>query len=162
MEGASVAITKDNMGGLSRLCDEFHFGALAERLSHFRESDDFTEVGTTEGENDRQPGSLGLELTVAEADRFDLTSSGLSRLSAEALDEILAGASFSIASEDDLLRRLLGLGDESRPLVSRIAFRFLSATVLAILAEDFAFPPECASRYFIAAFCKCCTGASER
>jgi hypothetical protein len=53
LEGASVAITKDNMEGLSRLCDEFHFGALSERLSHFRESDGFTEDGTSKGENDR-------------------------------------------------------------------------------------------------------------
>jgi hypothetical protein len=43
LEGASVPITNDNLGGLSRLCEEFQFGALAERLSQFRESDDFKE-----------------------------------------------------------------------------------------------------------------------
>jgi hypothetical protein len=31
------------MGGLSRLCEEFHFGELAERLSQFRESEEFKE-----------------------------------------------------------------------------------------------------------------------
>jgi hypothetical protein len=52
-KGVSVSITKDNMGGVTRLCEEFHFGELSERLSHFRESDDFKEDGTTEDENDR-------------------------------------------------------------------------------------------------------------
>jgi hypothetical protein len=46
LEGASVLITNDSLGGLSRLCEEFHFAALAERLSRFRESDDFKEDGT--------------------------------------------------------------------------------------------------------------------
>jgi hypothetical protein len=41
-----VSITKDNLVGLSRLCEEFQFGVLAERLSHFRESDDLNEYGT--------------------------------------------------------------------------------------------------------------------
>jgi hypothetical protein len=45
LEGVSVPITKDNMAGLLRLCEEFPFGALAERLSQFRESDDLTEEG---------------------------------------------------------------------------------------------------------------------
>jgi hypothetical protein len=53
LEGASVPITKDNIGGLSRLCEEFHFGAFTERLSQFREPDMFKEDGTTEGENAR-------------------------------------------------------------------------------------------------------------
>jgi hypothetical protein len=43
LEGKSVAITKDNMGGLSRLCEEFEFGELAGRLSEFRESDELKE-----------------------------------------------------------------------------------------------------------------------
>jgi hypothetical protein len=84
-----------------------------------------------------------LEQKLAEADRIDLTSFDLSMLSAEALDEILAGASLSIASEDVLLGRLLSLGDEYRPLLSRIEIRFLSAAGLALLAEHFVFPPEC-------------------
>jgi hypothetical protein len=46
LESASVPITKDNMGGLTQLCEEFHFRELAERLSQFRESDDFKEDGT--------------------------------------------------------------------------------------------------------------------
>jgi hypothetical protein len=41
LEGASVPITKDNMGELTRPWDEFHFGELGERLSQFRESDEF-------------------------------------------------------------------------------------------------------------------------
>jgi hypothetical protein len=40
LQGASVVITKDKTEGLSRLCEEFHFGALADFLSQFRESDD--------------------------------------------------------------------------------------------------------------------------
>jgi hypothetical protein len=40
LEGASVSITTDNIGGLTRLCEEFQFGALSERLSQFRESDE--------------------------------------------------------------------------------------------------------------------------
>jgi hypothetical protein len=64
-------------------------------------------------------------------------------LSVDALDEVLAGVPFSIASEDALLEWILSLGDEYRPLVSRIEIRFLSADGLALLAEHFAFPPEC-------------------
>jgi hypothetical protein len=229
LEGASVPITNENMGGLPRLCEEFHFGELAQRLSQFRGSGDLNEDGTSEVENDRvliefsemkhldalsdgaftftadgamfesdvaqaialssavseqlsvdacartfalkdvaaldsvqclldggavsivrsqadlgrQLGRLGLELKLAEADHIDLTSFDLSMLSAEALDEILAGASFSIGSEDDLLGRLLSLGDEYRPLLRWIEIRFLSAAGLAILAEHFVFPPEC-------------------
>jgi hypothetical protein len=91
----------------------------------------------------RQLSSPGLELKLAGADRIDLTSFDLSMLSAEALDEIRAGASFSIDSEDALSERLLSLGDEYLPLLSRIAIRFLRAAGLAILAEHFVFPPEC-------------------
>jgi hypothetical protein len=53
LEGASVPITKDSLGGLSRLCEEFHSEELAERLSQFRECDAFREDGTTEGEHER-------------------------------------------------------------------------------------------------------------
>jgi hypothetical protein len=56
---------------------------------------------------------------------------------------MLSLASFSIASENDLLERLLSLGDEYRLLVRRIEIRFLSAAALAILTEHFVFPPEC-------------------
>jgi hypothetical protein len=203
-----VPITKDNFGGLSRLCEEFHFGELAARLSQFRGSEDFKADGTSEGETDRiliqfpaikhvdalfdgrykfaadgamfecnvaqaialssavaeqlsvdvcartftlkdvaavdsvqcllaggavsivrsqadlgrQLGSLGLELKLAEADRIDFTSFDLPMLSAEALDVILVGESFSIASEDALLEQLWSLGDEYRPLLSRDGF----------------------------------------
>jgi hypothetical protein len=92
---------------------------------------------------ERQLCSPGLELALAGTDRFDLDSVNLSVFSIEALDEILGMASFSIASEDALLERLLSFGHEYRPLLSRIEIRFLSATSLAILAEHFAFPPEC-------------------
>jgi hypothetical protein len=53
LEGVSVSITTDNIGGLTRLCEEFQFGTLAARLSQFGESDDFKEDVTTEGERDR-------------------------------------------------------------------------------------------------------------
>jgi hypothetical protein len=84
-----------------------------------------------------------LELDLAGTDRFDLDSVDLSVFSVEALDEVLGLASFSIASEDALLERLLGLGDEYRPLVNRIEIRFLTASGLAILAGHLVFPPEC-------------------
>jgi hypothetical protein len=38
-----VSITKDNIGGLTRLCEEFHSGALSARLSQFCESDELKE-----------------------------------------------------------------------------------------------------------------------
>jgi hypothetical protein len=41
--GASMPITKDNLGGLSKLSEEFDLGELAERLSQFRESDGLNE-----------------------------------------------------------------------------------------------------------------------
>jgi hypothetical protein len=41
LEDASVPLTKDNVLGLSLLCEEFHFGELSECLSQFRDSDDF-------------------------------------------------------------------------------------------------------------------------
>jgi hypothetical protein len=41
-----VSITNDNFGGLSLLCEEFHFEELAERLSQLRESDNFKEEAT--------------------------------------------------------------------------------------------------------------------
>jgi hypothetical protein len=54
LEGATVPITKDNMGGLSRLCEEFHFGELAERLAQFRESEDFKGEVTMEDSEARK------------------------------------------------------------------------------------------------------------
>jgi hypothetical protein len=91
----------------------------------------------------RQLCSPGLELALAGPDCFDLDSVDLSVFSVEALDEVLGLASFSIASEDALLERLSSLGDEYRPLLSRIEIRFLSAAALAILAQNLAFLPEC-------------------
>jgi hypothetical protein len=84
-----------------------------------------------------------LEPALAGTAPLDLTSLDLSLLSVEALDEVLRGSSFSIVDEDDLLERVLGLGDEYRPLLDRIEIRFLSATGLAIVAGHFAFLPEC-------------------
>jgi hypothetical protein len=84
----------------------------------------------------------GLELALTGTDRFDLDSLDLSVFSVEALDQVLCLASFSIASEDALLRRILSLGDEYRPILRWIDIRFLGATGLAIMTEHFAFPPE--------------------
>jgi hypothetical protein len=91
----------------------------------------------------RQLCNPGLELGLLGTDRLDLNSIDLSILSVEALDDILAGASFSIDGEDRLLDRLLSLGDEYRPLLRWIEIRFLSATGLAALTEDLESPPEC-------------------
>jgi hypothetical protein len=41
-------VTNANFGGLSLLCDEFHFAALSERLSAFRRSASFREVAAME------------------------------------------------------------------------------------------------------------------
>jgi hypothetical protein len=90
----------------------------------------------------RQLCSPVLEQALAGTDLFDLDSVDLSVFSVEALDEVLGLASFSIASEDALLERLLALGDEYHPLLSRIEFRFLNAIDLAILEERFTLPPE--------------------
>jgi hypothetical protein len=43
-----VEVTNANIGGLSRLSDEFRFEALCERLSAFRQSADFKKVATME------------------------------------------------------------------------------------------------------------------
>jgi hypothetical protein len=61
-------------------------------------------------------------------DRLNFDPLDLSKLSVEAFDEVLS--------------RLLGLSDEYRPLLRRIAIRFLSATGVAIVAEHCAFSPE--------------------
>jgi hypothetical protein len=63
----------------------------------------------------------------------------------EALDEVLAGASFSMVSEDELLERILSLGEEYRPLLRRIEMRFLSAAGIAALVDHFAIPLESVS-----------------
>jgi hypothetical protein len=91
----------------------------------------------------RQLCSPGIEVVLVGTDCFDLDSVGLSVFSVEALDELLGLASFSVGNEDDFLERLLSLGDEYRPLLSRIELRFLSVTGLAMLAEHFFFPSEC-------------------
>jgi hypothetical protein len=82
---------------------------------------------------------------LAVTDRRELNSFEFSMLSVEVLDEVLAGASFSIVRDDDLLKRLLSLGDEYRTLLRRIEIRFLGSAGLATLVEDFVFPPECTS-----------------
>jgi hypothetical protein len=46
LEGASVRITKDSMGGQSRQCEELQLGELAERLSQFGECEDLKEEVT--------------------------------------------------------------------------------------------------------------------
>jgi hypothetical protein len=83
-----------------------------------------------------------VELALLGTDRLDLSSIDLSILSVEALNDILAGASFSIDSEDRLLEQLLSLGDEYLPLLGWIEIPFLSATGVAALTEDLEFPLE--------------------
>jgi hypothetical protein len=91
----------------------------------------------------RQLCSPGLELALAGTDHFDLDSVDLSVFSVAALDDVLGLASFSMASQDALSERLLSFGDEYHPPLSRTEIQFLSAAGLAVLAEHFAFPPEC-------------------
>jgi hypothetical protein len=85
----------------------------------------------------------GLELSLAGTDLLDFDALDLSMFSVEALDEILASSSFSIGSENDLLKRVLALGEEYRPLLTRINVRFLDADGLSALAEHLTFPTEC-------------------
>jgi hypothetical protein len=86
--------------------------------------------------------SLELELALSGTDRLDLNSVNLSMFSVEALDGILNGSSFSIASEDDLLEKLLCLDEKYHPLLSRIAIQFLSLPGRARLMEHLSFPTE--------------------
>jgi hypothetical protein len=60
LEGASVSITKDNIGGLTRLCEEFRFGTLSARLSQFCESEELKEDVTHKDLEGRKR-LLGLE-----------------------------------------------------------------------------------------------------
>jgi hypothetical protein len=76
------------------------------------------------------------------ADRLDISSMELSALSVEALDAVLARASFSVASEDELLERLLSLGGDYHPLLRRVELRFLSAAGLEVLVEHMEAPGE--------------------
>jgi hypothetical protein len=228
LKGEAIKITKDNFRGLTQLCCEFGFGALALQLSRFRESDRLTEAATTENTEARisismteinhcgalfgggftlrakdstfecsvgqavalspavreqlsvdacartfaftdvsaldsirgllsgcavppvvSQSGFGLQLCnpgleLAGADRLDMNSVDLSMFSVEALNEILGGTSFSIASEDDLLKQLLNLGEEYRPLLMWIEIGFLSAAGLAALAEQLEFATESA------------------
>jgi hypothetical protein len=68
-------------------------------------------------------------------DRLDLNLINPSVLSLEALDAVLAGGSFSVKSEDELLERFLSLGEEYRPLLRWVEMGFLSASGLAALVE---------------------------
>jgi hypothetical protein len=54
--------------GLSRLCEEFHFGELAARLSHFPESDDLKKDVTLKDLEARKPLSA-LEERMQQRDR---------------------------------------------------------------------------------------------
>jgi hypothetical protein len=73
-------------------------------------------------------------------DCLDLILINLSVLSLEALDAILAGGSFSIKSEDELLERLLSRREDYRLLLRWVEMRFLSASGLATLAEHLSSP----------------------
>jgi hypothetical protein len=66
----------------------------------------------------------------------------LSGLSLKTLDAVLTGGSFSIKSEDELLERLLSLGEEYRLLLRWVEMRFLSGSWLAALAEYLGSPAE--------------------
>jgi hypothetical protein len=68
LEGASVPITKDNIGGLTRLCEEFQFGALSERPSQFCESEELKEDVTQKDLEARKRLSL-LEERIQQRDR---------------------------------------------------------------------------------------------
>jgi hypothetical protein len=87
-------------------------------------------------------GNPGLELELSGTDRLDLNSIDLSILSVEALDEFLSKMSFCIDSEDDLLDRLLNLGDDYCLLLKWVDIRFLSVASLATLSDHFAFPTD--------------------
>jgi hypothetical protein len=89
----------------------------------------------------QQQADLGRQLSNPSLE-LELNSNNFANLSVEALDEVLAGASVSIVSEDDVLEQLLNLGVEYHPLLRRIEIRFLSASGLAALAEYLAVPPE--------------------
>jgi hypothetical protein len=78
----------------------------------------------------------------APLDRLDLNLIKRSALSIEALDAVLAGGSFSVKSEDELLKTLLSLGKEYRPLLRWVEMRFLSVSGLAALAEHLGSPAE--------------------
>jgi hypothetical protein len=54
LEGASVRITKDSLGGQPRQCEELQIGELSERLSQFREYEDLKEEVTQKDFEARQ------------------------------------------------------------------------------------------------------------
>jgi hypothetical protein len=85
---------------------------------------------------------LEQELGWSGGDHLVLYSNDLPMLSVDALGEVLAGVSFSIDGEDDLLEWILSLGEEYRPLLRWIAIRFLSPRGLAALFDGLVFPPE--------------------
>jgi hypothetical protein len=76
------------------------------------------------------------------SDRLDLKLIHLSVLWLEALDAVLAGGSFSVKSEDELLELLLSLGEEYRLLLRWVEMRFLSVSGLTGLAEHLGSPAE--------------------
>jgi hypothetical protein len=85
---------------------------------------------------------LELPRVCSEIDRFDLNVMDLSSLSVDAVDWILSGSSFYIESEDELLRRLLRLGSEYRPLLRHVEMRLLSCENIVAFIDYFEFPPE--------------------
>jgi hypothetical protein len=93
-------------------------------------------------------------------DRLDLKLINLSVLSLEALGAVLARGSFSVKSEDELLERLLSLGEEYRPLLRWVEMRFLSASGLAALAAHLGSPTEWAWGGFADHRFRFCGGAA--
>jgi hypothetical protein len=76
--------------------------------------------------------------------RLDLKLDNLSASLVEILVAILMEGLFSIKSEDELLERMLTLGEESRPSLRQVEMRFLSASWPAILAAHSGCPAELA------------------
>jgi hypothetical protein len=68
-------------------------------------------------------------------------SADLSKLSFEALDDLLLRYSVEIESEDELLKFILNLGLSYRFLLRHIEIGFLSAEGLSLLADHFEIPP---------------------
>jgi hypothetical protein len=81
LEGGAVAITKENVGGLSLLCDEFGFEELAAKLSEFRRLPAFKDVPTTKDTEARLRLSALEEQMAEQALALVLLQGELSRLS---------------------------------------------------------------------------------
>jgi hypothetical protein len=75
--------------------------------------------------------------------RLELSSNDFSNFFVEVLEDIRSRESFTIVSEDDLLKGLLELGEKYRSFVKWIDIRFLNSDGLATLIDHLEFPLEC-------------------